>query len=39
MVRDWQNAVVVPIPKKGDLKQCYNWHGIIFFGCGREGTR
>ena len=28
MVRDWQDAVVVPIPKKGDLKQCDLWHGI-----------
>ena len=28
VVRDWQDAVVVPIPKKGDLKQCDHWHGI-----------
>ena len=28
MVRDWQDAVVVPIPKKGDLKQCDHWRGI-----------
>ena len=26
--RDWVNAVVVAIPKKGDLSQCNNWHGI-----------
>ena len=25
MVRDWQGAVVVPIPKIGDLKQCDHW--------------
>ena len=28
VVRDWQDAVVVPIPKKGDLKQCDHWRGI-----------
>ena len=28
VVRDWQDAVVVAIPKKGDLKQCDSWHGI-----------
>ena len=28
VVRDWQDAVVIPIPKKGDLKQCDNWRGI-----------
>ena len=26
--RDWKDAVVVPIPKKGDLKDCDNWRGI-----------
>ena len=25
VVRDWQGAVVVPIPKIGDLKQCDHW--------------
>ena len=28
VVRDWQDAVVVPIPKKGDLRCCDNWRGI-----------
>ena len=28
VVRDWQDAVVVPIPKKGDLKQCDHWRRI-----------
>ena len=28
VVEDWKNAVVVPIPKKGDLKVCDNWRGI-----------
>ena len=27
-MRDWQDAVVFPIPKKGDLKQCDHWLGI-----------
>ena len=26
--RDWSNAVLVPIPKKGDLSNCDNWRGI-----------
>ena len=28
VVRDWQDAVVIPIPKKGDLMQWDNWRGI-----------
>ena len=28
VVRDWQDTVVVPIPKKGDLKQFDHWRGI-----------
>ena len=26
--RDWSDAVLVPVPKKGDLHQCDNWRGI-----------
>ena len=26
--RDWANALLVPIPKKGDLTLCDNWRGI-----------
>ena len=26
--RNWVNAVLVPIPKKGDLRNCDNWRGI-----------
>lgn len=26
--RDWVDAVLVPIPKKGDLSNCDNWRGI-----------
>ena len=25
---DWYDAVLVPIPKKGDLSKCDNWRGI-----------
>ena len=25
VVRDWKDAEIVPIPKKGDLKLCNNW--------------
>ena len=28
VVGDWKDAVIVLIPKKGDLKCCDNWHGI-----------
>ena len=25
---NWWDAILVPIPKKGDLSSCDNWHGI-----------
>ena len=25
---DWRDAVLIPIPKKGDLSECDNWRGI-----------
>ena len=25
---DWQNAILIPIPNKGDLSLCDNWRGI-----------
>ena len=28
VVRDWKDAEIVPIPKKGDLRDCNNWRGI-----------
>ena len=28
VVREWQDAVVVPVPKKGDVRHCDNWRGI-----------
>ena len=40
MAKDWKDAEIVPIPKKGDLKHCDNWRGISLldvvgnlFGC------
>ena len=26
--QEWTDAVIVPIPKKGDLTKCDNWRGI-----------
>ena len=26
--QEWRDALLVPIPKKGDLTQCDNWCGI-----------
>ena len=28
VVADWKDPKVVPVPKKGDLHSCDNWHGI-----------
>ena len=28
VVSDWRDAIIVPIPKKGDLRSCDNWPGI-----------
>ena len=25
---DWRNGIIIPLPKKGDLTECDNWHGI-----------
>ena len=27
--RNWGDAILVPIPKKGDLSRCVNWHGVV----------
>ena len=27
--RDWSDAILIPIPKKGDLSICDNWRGIF----------
>jgi hypothetical protein len=26
--KDWQEGIIIPLPKKGDLKDCNNWRGI-----------
>ena len=28
VVTDWRDAIIIPIPKKGDLQVCDNWRGI-----------
>ena len=28
MSQEWRDALLMPIPKKGDLTQCDNWRGI-----------
>jgi len=25
---DWENGIIIPLPKKGDLSDCGNWQGI-----------
>ena len=25
--KEWRNSLLVPVPKKGDLKKCDNWRG------------
>jgi len=29
---DWCNAVLIPVPKKGNLKKCDNWRGTALLG-------
>jgi len=31
-VKDWRDALIVPVPKKGDLQFCDNWQGISLLG-------
>ena len=26
--QDWRDAVIIPVPKKGNLQSCDNWRGI-----------
>jgi len=26
--KDWRDALIVSVPKKGDLQSCDNWRGI-----------
>ena len=40
VVKDWQDAEIVPIPKKGDLRRCDNWRGISLLDvCGKVFAR
>ena len=27
--KEWADAVLLPIPKKGDLGKCNNWQGVV----------
>ena len=29
IARDWRDALIVPVPKKGDLQYCDNWRGMM----------
>ena len=28
--KDWKRSVFIPIPKKGNAKECSNYHTIVF---------
>ena len=32
--QEWKDALIVPIPKKGDLSLCDNWQGISLLDVG-----
>ena len=32
MPKEWADAIIVPIPKKGNLWSCDNWQGIALLG-------
>ena len=34
--KDWSDALLVPIPKKGDLSKCDNWRGIALLDVVRK---
>ena len=31
--QDWKNSVFIPIPKKGNAKECSNYHIIVLTSC------
>ena len=46
VVRDWKDAKIIPISKKGDIRDCNNWRGISLldavgklFGCILQDTK
>ena len=37
---EWHSGIVVPIPKKGELRDCDNWRGIVLLDvCGKVVAR
>ena len=32
--QEWKDALILPIPKKGDLSSCNNWRGISLLDVG-----
>src|SRR6218665_2086785 len=26
--KEWRNGIIIPLPKKGDIRECSNWRGI-----------
>ena len=35
--RDWKRSVFIPIPKKGNAKECSNYHTIAFISHSSKG--
>ena len=33
---DWKNFIFIPIPKKGNVKQCSNYHTVVFISHGSK---
>ena len=34
--QDWKRSVFIPIPKKGNAKQCSNYHTIVLTSCASQ---
>ena len=34
--QDWKRSVLIPIPKKGNTKECLNYHTIAFISHGQN---
>ena len=34
--QDWKRSVFIPIPKKGNAKECSNYHTIVLISHGRK---
>ena len=37
--QDWKRSVFIPIPKKGNAKECSNYGTIVLYYCGQESLR